>query len=138
MPEGEASQLASEKLIPRKSILVSVGVGTPELPLVTELSQQVKNIRVEEVMDLTARDKQLDTLIDDLKKKLPTFQHGVLLLHRNDEHGLRSARIAAAMAQQLGAFDIASVDGGWDRIQQKAAYAIKDIYSLSPEMPTQS
>ena len=52
MSEGEASQFSNEKLVPRKSIGVCLDV-TAETPLLTEITQQVKNMQVEEVVKVS-------------------------------------------------------------------------------------
>lgn len=136
MPVGgkELNQDSVEPLTPRRSILVSLGIGIPEARLVKEIEQQVGGIHMGEIIS------SLDYLSDDGEERLLTaiqskagnYQHGTLVLVGQDEdrNVIRAARVATIMTQSFGSsLDIVVVNkellghGGWN-----APYNVSQIY----------
>lgn len=64
--------------------------------------------------------------MDDLARRLDGFQHGVLAMHR-EGNGIEGALLAATMAARLKEFDIAEIEGGWDRKQGEFVYSVSRI-----------
>ncbi len=122
--------MGSEVLQPRRSILVCTGIGTPEANLVDDIGRQVQNIQIEGTVVIQDPEKEMD----DLAKRLDGFQHGVLAMHR-EGNGIKGAMLAATMAARLKGFDIAEIDGGWDRKQGKFAYSVSRVITTPAGEP---
>lgn len=99
----------------RECIVVAMGIGSPDDTILREIEEKIPNIQIKDVLVASSP-------FDE--EKLSAYRHGILVLHRDNEHGLESARIAIAMTRHVEVVAIATVTGGWNREYRKFVYTL--------------
>jgi len=138
MPLGNEIQPDSmEALSPRRSLIISTGIGTPEADLLKEISQQV-NVTAGEVIDGVKQwevdgIKSTDTMKEEeyfaaVKSRIGNYQHATLVLHAENNHGPQMARLGLLLGQTPDLqVDMIVVKGGYkDHVE--TPYIVSSIH----------